>query len=317
VQHVKPWGRGLPVFCKGASGFVALFAVILLLSCTTRRTVDLSQQVSLETLLAEPGSKTVVVLPFENHTDEPGIEDLVRKSFYSHFSPKNYRDFEIGQVDRLLEFRGGGHTGNPKTLSATELGELFRADFVIYGEVLTYQKTFLGIYSQIALGVGLEMVSCRDGKGVWQRTLTKRSHDGGIPFSLFGVIPAALRSGLHLTEERAVGLVDQVSRELASAIPDPPDPPVPTRYLELQVASFLDPMRAEDTVLQFEAQGRKARIERVAVNGRTYHRVLLGPFVLPAEAEQLQARIARETDFQPIVIRHEAKVEVRKERTSP
>lgn len=256
-------------------------------------------------LLAEPGSKTVVILPFENRTQEPEIEDLVRKTFYSHFSPKNYRDFELGQVDRLLAFQGGGPGREPGALSAVEIGELFRADFVIYGEVLTFQKTFLGIYSQIALAVGLEMVSCRDGAGVWQKTLTQRSHDGGVPFSLFDMIPAALRSGLHLTEARTVGLVDRVCRELASAIPEPAGPPIPTRYAELQVASFLDPSRAEDTVLQFEAQGWEARIEQVLLSGRTYYRVLLGPFVLPAEAEQLQARIARETDFRPIVIHHD------------
>lgn len=301
MRHKKPWGRGLPVYCRYGAGLAVLLTVVLAFSCATRRMEDLDRQGSLETRIAEPGSRTVVILPFENRTSEPGIEALVRKTFYSHFSPKNYRDFELRQVDRLLAFHGNGEG---KAFSARELGELFRADFVVYGEVLTFQKTFLGIYSQIALGVGLEMVSCRDGTGVWKRTLTKRSHDGGIPFSLFGVIPAALRSGLHLTDERTVGLVDQVSRELASAIPEPPEPPVAARYMEIQVASFLEPARAESTVQRFEAQGWKARIEQAALNGRTYHRVLLGPFVLPDEAEQLQARIAEETDFEPIVIPH-------------
>ena len=45
----------------------------------------------------------MVVLPFENDTSEKDINVLARKSFYNHFSSKNYRDLELSEVDGVLE----------------------------------------------------------------------------------------------------------------------------------------------------------------------------------------------------------------------
>ena len=286
-------------------GSVPAVLLVLMLSCAGSPSEDPASGSALQELLAEPGVKIAVVLPFESPSDEPEIGPLVRTAFYSHFSPGNYRDIEPSRVDQLLDRQDENDLKGWEDLSPAELGELFRADFVIYGRVLHFDRTFLGIYSQIALTVGLEMVSCRTGQGVWQKTLTKRSHDGGLPFSLFEVIPAALRSSLHMTHERTVGLVDRVSRELAEAVPGPPGSRALPSWFELQVASFLDPVKAELTVRRFEGEGPKGRIEPVSLGGRVFHRVLLGPFPTAAEAEEARRRIAADTAFQPVVVHHQ------------
>ena len=46
--------------------------------------------------------KKVAVLPFDNLTSDPELEELVRRSFYSHFALKRYRDIEVTEVDRAL-----------------------------------------------------------------------------------------------------------------------------------------------------------------------------------------------------------------------
>ncbi len=286
-------------------GSVPAVLLLLMLSCAGSPSEDPACGSALQEILAEPGVKIAVVLPFESPPEEPEIGPLVRRAFYSHFSPGNYRDIEPSRVDRLLDRQDEKGPKGWEDLSPAQLGELFRADFVIYGRVLNFDRTFLGIYSQIALTVGLEMVSCRTGKGVWQKTLTKRSHDGGLPFSLFEVIPAALRSSLHMTHERTVGLVDRVSRELAEAVPGPPGSRALPSWFELQVASFLDPVKAELTVRRFEGEGAKGRIEPVSLDGRVFHRVLLGPFPTAAEAEEVRRRIAADTAFQPVVVHHD------------
>ena len=279
--------------------------LLLLLSCAGAPSEDPAREADLNGLPAEPGVKIAVVLPFETPPDEPEIGPLVRTAFYSHFSPRNYRDIEPSRVDRLLQRRNEEDPEGWKRLSPTELGRLFRADFVIYGRVLSFDRTFLGIYSQIALTVGLELVSCRTGKGVWRKTLRKRSHDGGLPFSLLEVIPATLRSSLHMTRERTVGLVDRVSRELAETVPEPPGSrPLPS-WFELQVASFLDPVKAELTARRLEGESATGRIEPVSLDGRVFHRVLLGPYPTAAEAEEAGRRIAKETAFQPVVVHHD------------
>lgn len=291
----------LPVI-PGLGPVALVFTLLIMMSCSAHHLGYRAHEASLDELLAEPGPKTVAILPFESLPEEPDMGPLVRTALYSHLSPKNYQDVEPNRVDRLLGLRDEESEMGWRDLSPAELGALFRADFLIYGRVLNYNRTFLGIYSQIVLTIGLEMVSCKTGKTVWQKTLTRRSHDGGVPFSPLEFIPAAVRSGLHMKHDRTVGLVDRVSRELAAEIPEPPLPLPVRQCFELQVASFLDPEKADMTVRRFDEDGTKGRVETVSLDGRVYHRVLLGPFSSAAEAEKAKTRIMEETAFRPILI---------------
>ena len=145
----------------------------------------------------------IAVLPFENHTEEKGLEHLVRNSFYSQLCTKNFRDHELTEIDGVLDtVKQGGDSWTK--LSPKRLGELLNTDYLVYGRVISYDKYYAGIYSQIALTVSAEMVECTTGNGIWTKTLIKRSHDGGIPFDLLGLVPAAIRSGLHMKDKRIV-----------------------------------------------------------------------------------------------------------------
>ena len=244
---------------------------------------------------------TVVVMPFLNLTGDQDLHRLVRKSFYNHISSKNYRDIELNDVDLILKTHSENHSRTWEDLPPSDLGDLFHADFIIFGKVLEYRKIFAGIYSQIALKVGIEMVEAKSGEGVWRKTLIKRSHDGGVPFDLFGIIPAALRSGLHMTHERTMDLIERVNRDMVSEMPDPPAPALLPSSIDIQVASFLDGVLALQSVKEFEEKGLKPRIETVNLNGRQWHRVLLGPYE-EKEAVEIRDALLRETEFKPFFI---------------
>lgn len=245
---------------------------------------------------------TVVILPFENLTPEQGLESLVREGFSNHFSSMNFRDIEPSEVDRILRNYIGNHAGTWRDLPPARLGELFHADFMVLGKVIEYKKLFAGLYSQIALGVELEMVECRTGEGVWSMTLIKRSHDGGIPFDLFGIIPAALRSGLHMKKERTLDLIERISRDFVSQIPNPPLPALSPHSVDIQVASFLDETLAGKTLRQLEEMGLNPRIETVTLNGRIWHRLFLGPYINLSEAEVVKNRLEKDIGLNPIFI---------------
>ncbi|MFC1820335.1 SPOR domain-containing protein, partial [Thermodesulfobacteriota bacterium] len=162
----------------------------------------------------------------------------------------------------------------------------------------------LGIYSQILLKVELEMIDQLSGEVVWKKTATKRSHEGGIPFNPFGIIPAALRSGFHMKEERTIELVNRMNRELAGQIPEPPSPTATPYYIEIQVASFLENNRAQKILMDFEGRGLNPRIETVTRGDKLWHRIILGPYFNLQEAEKIKNRIAQNTQFRPIFIHH-------------
>ena len=248
--------------------------------------------------------KTVVVLPFENSTGKQGIEETVRKSFYNHLSSKNYLDFELRRVDEALKTIDNSYSKGWKELKKTDLGRYFHADYLISGRVACFRKVFLGIYAQIELNVELTMVEGTTGRKMLTASIVKQSHDGGFPFSPFGLLPAALRSGIHMSESRTIDLVERICRELALEIPDPPMPPVSLIMLEIQVASFLDEQRALNTLRTFQTRGFTGRIEKVHLGDTLWHRILFGPYYDKTEAEKIMNALSGEAQFKPMLIHH-------------
>ena len=247
----------------------------------------------------------VAVLPFENKTETEDIDKKVRESFYKHFSAKNYHDIELNEIDRTLEILLKTSSKSWRDISPRDLGSLFRADYIINGQVVDFDKYFLGVYSQISLTVAIQITRCEDAKKVWETVVTERSHDGAVPFGLIGIIPAAVRSSVHLLDEGALDLIERLNRELAAQIPDSSQPmhmaasPV---FVELQVASFRDPKRAEKTRQEMEDKGFTPRIEIAMLGDRKWHRVILGPYFKFKDAEHAREKIRRDSSFKPIYL---------------
>jgi TolB-like protein len=247
---------------------------------------------------------TVAIMPFDNLTTDEEMGSLVRKGFYNHFSSKNYRDIELSTVDRVLESIQKTQSGAWRDVPPESLGKYLHADFVIYGKVKDYEKIFLGIYSQLVLTVEVEMVECRNGKGVWWKTQTKRSHEGGIPIEIWSLLSATARSGLHLQREKTLDLIEEISRDLVAEIPEPTVSPGDPFSVDIQIASFLEKSRAAATVEECKRIGFEPRVEMVQITDRTWYRVVLGPYREVPAAERDKKIIAERTKFQPVFVNH-------------
>jgi hypothetical protein len=288
-------------FKKGEGFFIILF-LLLFPACQSLPFGDEPVIRPLPWDKEDSSPQRVVILPFENLSTEADLGLLVRKSFYNHFSSKNYHDFELEEVDRALKILEQTSSRPWKELPPPALGDFFHADFLIYGKVEWFDKLFLGIYSQIALEVDMKMIKTSDQRVVWTKTITKRSHDGGIPFDLFGIIPATIRSGFHMQNERTLDLIDRINREFVADIPNPPSPPISASLLEIQVASFKEKERAMKILKEFEGKGFKPWIEAVSLGDALWHRVMLGPYYNLPAAEKDRNMIAKDSPFQPIII---------------
>ncbi len=288
--------------------FILSLAVILL-SCSSVGLGKKEYIAPLQLNQKDNTAKSALIMPFINETDQTGIEELTRTSFYNHFSSKNYRDFELTEIARGLATLEKNSSSSWEDLPPADIGKFFHADYVIYGRVKEFKKIFLGIYSQIVLTVHMEVRDGSTGYLVWMKTVSKRSHEGGLPFSLFGIIPAALRSGFHMQEEKTIELVDKVSRELVDQIPEPSTPDPSPYQVEIQVASFMERRLAQEAQKGLEGKGLDARIEMVTLNNQVWHRVLLGPYYNLPEAEKARGKIMENTGFQPIFIHNRTAVQ--------
>ena len=279
-------------------------AIFLVLGCSSTPEVKDGESFSSYLLKSDGSPKTVAILPFQNETTDKGLGPLVRRSFYNHFSSKNYSDIEINEIDGVLKIISDTSSNSWERMSPTQLGEILQADFLIYGRVKGFDKIFLGIYSQIALNLEIKMLECKRGQVIWSRATDYKSHEGEVPTTLVGIVTAALRSGYHLRDDEVMELIERTNRELINEIPDPPNPTVSISLIEIQIASFKEKARAMETRDSLKKKGFRARIIPVVIDGQQWHRVIVGPYYKKLEAEKVKREITRDYGLQPTFIYH-------------
>lgn len=280
-----------------------ILLICILLSCSSSPIYYDVGGVS--SLINKKAPLRVAILPFENLTSEPNWEDVLRVSFYNHFSSKNYIDIELNVVDRAISSLEKSTGKGFREISNSRLGEVLNADILIYGRLNSYNRYFLGLYSQISITVQVELVDAKTGNVIWKRSLTKRSHEGGVPFSLFGIIPSAIRSGYHMKKEKTVELIEKINRELVASIPDalPIEEDIPVGF-KIQVASFMDESLAKRTRDKLKDLGFNPAIESALVGGRIWHRVILGPYKDIYVARKRKKEIEEAFSYKPIIIKN-------------
>ncbi len=165
-------------------------------------------------------SISMAVLPFMDKTGTNGMAKIVRDAFYRHLSVRRYRDIELHVVDRILEAHDLSDPDVLYNLPIKELGRLLDSDALVLGEITIYQKVFLGVYSQMAVGATITIWDTRSGQIVWFDRHVARFHEGGIPFSLIEIPFISFRSGYNLRERVKMRTVDELSRYLIGRIPD-------------------------------------------------------------------------------------------------
>ena len=209
-----------------------LFFFISLLLCTCTlftKQVAISPQVSIplegkyeisEELTKNP-PRTVAILPMVNRTDSDQAFEVVRRTFYNHFSSLRYVDLELYQVDARLKEAQLTNAEEVEQTSPTRLGEILGVDAVIYGDITRYDRIFAGLYSQVSVGARLRMMDTKTGKLLWQGEHTARKHQGGIATTPVGLILTVVSTAINVREVELFRTSDDLFRTMVQAIPSP------------------------------------------------------------------------------------------------
>jgi len=210
--YLSTMGLGLLLLISGCAATNKGGGVVIpAISTSTQKSEPAKSQVTLPT--------TVAVLPFINRTDKKAAFDIVRKTMYNHFSTRNYHLLHLSDVDQRLKAAGWSDPAKLDGIPADKLAETLGADGVLYGEITHYDRFFLGIYAQIAVGVRLRLVN-REGKEVWRGEDTVRTHAGGISTTPVGLILDAIAAASHLRQINMYRAADDLGRELIPQIPE-------------------------------------------------------------------------------------------------
>lgn len=165
--------------------------------------------------------RTVAVLPFTNKTASEFAFTVVRRTMVNHFSTKNYRMLHWRDVDNRLSLAGLDSAVAMAEKSSAELREILEVDGLLYGNITHYNKTFAGVYAQIAVGVELRFLNAQD-EVIWEVKDVQRSHAGGLSTNPVGLIMNALVAAKHLYGDiNLYRAADELGRDLAKEMPEP------------------------------------------------------------------------------------------------
>ena len=199
---------------------VLILVLVLLLNGCMSKQPNMNQKLANS---VDMYPESVAILPFKNETRIEGIETFIRQTLYSHMSVLPYKDVELSLVDEKLKACGLLGYDRVEDIPLDELGYLLGVDAVVFGEVTEFQKVFMGIYSQMAVAVKISIWDTRSGLKVWEDECVSRNHEGGLPLGFLDLPFILVRSGYHLRETSKIRAVDDVSRQLSSRIPVPPE----------------------------------------------------------------------------------------------
>jgi parallel beta-helix repeat protein len=165
--------------------------------------------------------QTVAVLPFINRTGKQEALDIVRKSFHGHFSKLNYTAMPLFKVDDSLR-RAGIETAEKVAETPVEkLREVLRVDAVIRGDITHYDRIYVGVYSQVAVGAEVRMFEGKSGKELWRAKDVSRKHEGGISTTPVGLILTAAVTALNMREIELLRSSDDLFRSMVKTLPQP------------------------------------------------------------------------------------------------
>lgn len=232
--------------------FIALW---FFLGCTPVKTknvvdrafeLDPKGKVYVSPTLVHKPPKTVAVLPFHSligngriegsrflfslfrgkEAEKPRIlEESMRRAFFGQFAQLEFDHVKMSQVDRALKKEELDSWERIRAVSPQRLSELLGADALIFGQITHFDYYYAFLYTQLAVGLSLEMVDARSGEILWKVQDARRDHTARIVYDPIALAVGLLQAGFSLRPINMMRAMDKICRELVGTIPPPADPP--------------------------------------------------------------------------------------------
>ena len=165
--------------------------------------------------------KTVAILPFKNETKKEEAFEIVRRTFYNHFSSLRYGDLELFKVDQRLKKTGFTDPDEINKLSSQRLGKILGVDAVIYGRITHYDRAYAAVYSKVSVGAAVKMVDTKTNEFLWSGQHVQSKHQGGVPTTPVGLIITAISTAANIRQIELLRTSDDLFRDMVKTIPGP------------------------------------------------------------------------------------------------
>jgi len=235
--------------------FSLLIILALLTSCTPIKTktplerlyeLDPKGKVYISPALRQTPPKTVALLPFRSLIGEGRIEgsrsffnfltfrkevhpehlaQRIRQTFFGQFSQLEFEHVKLSRVDRILKREELDSWEKIKSIPPQRLGELLGADALVFGQVTHFDYYYAFLYSQLAVGLSMEMVDARTGEVLWRVHDARRDHTVRVVYDPIAVVVGLFQVGFAMRPIAMMRAMDEIARELVGTIPPPLESP--------------------------------------------------------------------------------------------
>ena len=173
--------------------------------------VDLPLETTADDTSGEDDTRLQV---YQRHLDAVDKQRLVRRMLYGFVNPYPPRDIELARVDRLVK--------QPPPYDRTiqkQLGRRLGCGFLLMGTITQFDTDYLGLYSNIHIGVELSLVEAGSGRVLWSGRHEAQSRDGGVPLSPIGLAVGAVKAAQNLEPDQLEGVASDLARRLVRTMP--------------------------------------------------------------------------------------------------
>lgn len=149
------------------------------------------------------------------------LAEQMRLAFFGQIAQLPFEMMHPSLVDTRLKARGLTSWDAIKALTHEQVRGLLGVDAVIYGEVIHLDYIYGILYTQLAAGLKLEMISTVTGDTLWRFKDTRRDHTVRIALDPISLAVGLFQAGFSLRSVNMARAMDEVCREAVATIPPP------------------------------------------------------------------------------------------------
>lgn len=156
---------------------------------------------------------TIAVLPMDNFSLEPDVEQVLYKEVYERLNGKGYMKISADHVRSVMKQFGITTPGQLAGISLEKLCNKLNCDSVLSGRIEQSGAVHTLVYDAVVVSCSLQLIHCATGKTLWQTEQWRTAHRQWQidPINAFINIAAHEKAS---REERVAWLVSEMLKTL-------------------------------------------------------------------------------------------------------
>lgn len=122
------------------------------------------------------GARTVAVMPMDNLSLEPNIEEVLYREVYERLQAKGYIKISTEHVRSVMKKLGITTPGQLAGISLKRLGDELKSDAILVGQIEQSGTIHAGIYDAVVVSCSLKLIRCACGSTLWQTEQWRTAH---------------------------------------------------------------------------------------------------------------------------------------------